>query len=134
MSAAAELTASCACGQVRVCCAGESILVSLFACAACRRRTGGPFGVAALFEEANAASEGATRVYTRPSDSGHQVARHFCANFGSTVFWPSSRKPGCVAVAWGAFADPAFPAPSQAVNEAGLADWCALRLGPAKAP
>jgi hypothetical protein len=34
---------------------------------------------------------------------------------GSTVYWELRRKPEMVAVAVGAFADPAFPAPSQAV-------------------
>ena len=43
------------------------------------------------------------------------VTFYFCPHCGSTVYWEPRRKPEIVAVAVGAFADPAFPAPSQAV-------------------
>jgi len=49
------------------------------------------------------------------SDSGQPVTFHFCAVCGSTVYWEPHRKPEMIAVAVGAFADPAFPPPLQAV-------------------
>ena len=58
---------------------------------------------------------GDATAYTRPSDSGYTVTFYFCPHCGSTVYWEPRRKPEMVAVAVGAFADPAFPAPSQAV-------------------
>jgi len=39
------------------------------------------------------------------------------ARRGSTVLWEPSRKPETIAVAVGAFADPAFPPPSKVVYE-----------------
>jgi len=36
----------------------------------------------------------------------------FCPVCGSTVYWTGEGFPGYVAVAIGAFADPAFPAPT----------------------
>jgi hypothetical protein len=57
---------------------------------------------------------GDATAYTRGSDSGYPVTFYFCPNCGSTVYWSPDRKPDIVAVAVGAFADPAFPAPSQA--------------------
>ena len=59
----------------------------------------------------------ARRRYTRSSDSGFDVTFHFCGDCGSTVFWEPQRKPEWIAVAVGAFADPTFPRPSQAVFE-----------------
>jgi len=110
-------TASCACGQLRVACDGEPDLVSLCHCLACQRRTGSAFGIAAFFRRALVTVEGAAKRYSRPSDSGHPVDFHFCPDCGSTVYWEPRRKPDHVAVGVGAFADPAFPAPSQAVYE-----------------
>ena len=56
------------------------------------------------------------KAYTRQSDSGFPVTFHFCPDCGSTVFWEPQRTPGKIAVAVGAFADPAFPAPTKAVH------------------
>lgn len=107
--------ASCACGQVRVACEGEPLKVSLCHCPQCQRRSGGPFGVAAFFPTAAVTMAGETREFRRPSDSGFDVIFRFCPACGSTVWWEGLRFPDRVAVALGAFADPAFPGPSQAV-------------------
>ncbi|OWJ67491.1 GFA family protein [Inquilinus limosus] len=109
-------TASCACGGLRVTCAAEPILVVQCHCLACQRRTGSPFGVAALFRREDVRAEGPDRCYERPSDSGVPVLFHFCPNCGSTVFREPRRKPDAVAVAVGTFADPGFPAPDQAIH------------------
>ncbi len=47
--------------------------------------------------------------------TGKQLALHFCATCGTTVFWYPDRLPDQVGVAVGAFADPGFPAPTQSV-------------------
>jgi hypothetical protein len=107
--------ATCTCGSVCVTCSGEPAKVSLCHCLACQKRTGSTYGIAAFFPDAALSMRGETRAYTRPSDSGHPVTFHFCPNCGSTVWWQASRLPGMTAVAVGAFADPQFPAPEQAV-------------------
>lgn len=73
------------------------------------------FGIAAFFRRDTVEPQGPTRSYTRPSDSGHDVTFHFCPECGSTVYWEPARKPELIGVAVGAFADPAFPVPSQQV-------------------
>jgi hypothetical protein len=108
-------TASCACGSLRVVCAGEPTMVSLCHCLACQRRTGSTYGVAAIFNRDTIHVEGPSKTYLRPSDSGFPVRFHFCPDCGSTVFWEPQRKPEAIAVGVGSFADPAFPAPTQAV-------------------
>jgi hypothetical protein len=107
--------ANCTCGQLQIRCSGEPTKVSLCHCLDCQRRTGSPFGIAAFFDAGSTEVSGASRSYRRDSDSGFPVTFHFCDTCGSTVFWYPSRKPAAVAIAVGCFADPLFPAPSQAV-------------------
>ena len=109
-------TATCACGSLRVTCEGEPKMVSLCHCLACQRRTGSTYGIAAFFQRDDVRVDGPSKSYTRPSDSGFPVTFHFCPDCGSTVFWEPQRKPEAIAVGVGSFADPAFPAPTQAVH------------------
>lgn len=89
--------------------------VSLCHCRECQRRSGGPFGVAAFFPHEAVEVVGEARAFRRASDSGFDVVFRFCPACGSTVWWEGLRFPDRIAVAVGAFADPAFPAPAQAV-------------------
>lgn len=108
-------TARCACGQLSARCFGEPAKVSLCHCLQCQRRTGSAFGIAAFFPMEDVEVIGATSTWSRASDSGHAVTFQFCPTCGSTVLWRPSRLPQLVAVAAGAFGDPDFPAPEQAV-------------------
>ena len=107
--------AACVCEQLTVSCSGDPAHVSLCHCLACQRRTGSTYGIAAFYPRENVRMAGDATAYTRQSDSGYPVTFYFCPHCGSTVYWKADRKPEMVAVAVGAFADPAFPAPSQAV-------------------
>lgn len=107
--------ARCVCGQLTVSCSGDPAQVSLCHCLACQRRTGSTYGIAAFFPRENVGVTGESKAYTLSSDSGYPVSFYFCPDCGSTVYWKPDRKPEMVAVAVGAFADPAFPPPSQAV-------------------
>lgn len=110
-----ERLATCACGKLRAACLGEPTKVSLCHCLACQRRTGSTYGIAAFFERDKVRIEGESTSFSRPSNSGFPVIFHFCPTCGSTVFWAPQRKPDFIAVAVGSFADPEFPAPTQAV-------------------
>ena len=108
-------TATCCCGSVSVTCTGAPAKVSLCHCLACQKRTGSSYGIGAFFPDAAISAQGETRAYTRAADSGHDVTFHFCPVCGSTVWWQARRLKGMTAIAVGAFADPHFPAPQQAV-------------------
>jgi hypothetical protein len=118
-------TATCACGQLSAECQGEPSKVSLCHCLACQKRTGSTYGIAAFFAETDVATRGHSHRFSRPSDSGHDITFHFCPECGATVFWYPHRKPGTIAIAVGAFADPDFPAPSQAVFDQHRHTWIA---------
>jgi len=112
-----ERRATCSCGQLTVRCAGDPISVTLCHSLACQKPTGSTYGIAAFFARDQMHASGQERRYTRPSDSGFDITFRFCPNSGSTVLWEPSRKPETIAVAVGAFADPAFPPPSKVVYE-----------------
>ncbi len=108
--------ARCACGDLQLACDGEPRRVSLCHCLDCQRRTGSILSIAAFYERASLALlQGAPRRFTRDSASGQPVTFHFCAVCGANVFWEPARMPHLVGVAVGAFGDPDFPAPRQAV-------------------
>lgn len=111
----AKREATCCCGQLRVVCDRDPVLVTLCHCFECQKRTGSAFGIAAFFVDEAVAISGASTEFERQSDSGHAVMHHFCPDCGSTVYWKAHRKPGLTAVAVGTFSDPSFPPPTQAV-------------------
>jgi hypothetical protein len=120
--------AACCCGALRVTCMGTPSSVAACHCGACQRRTGSVVGLAAFFPEAAVTIAGAARCFTRGSDAGPSITFHFCPECGSTVYWRPERKPGIVAVAVGAFADPSFPGPAKAVFEAQRPAWLTMSV------
>lgn len=121
--------ATCACGALQAACEGEPTKSSLCHCPQCQKRTGSAFGVAVFFPREAVTLSGPASSWTRAADSGFPVTQRFCPTCGSTVVWEPQRKPEVVAVALGAFADPGFAAPSQAVYEQHRHPWVSLAVG-----
>lgn len=108
--------AACACGGLSITFDGDSEMVSSCCCQQCQRRTGSFFGVTAFFlQDQITEVEGAEKTFQRLGESGHPLVFHFCPGCGSTVFWYPLARPGRVAAAVGAFADPGFPAPARMI-------------------
>jgi hypothetical protein len=123
----ATRSARCHCGALVLECEGEPRKVSICHCLDCQRRTGSVFGVAVFYDrECVTVTRGESRFFARDSASGFPVAFHFCSDCGSNVWWEPARIPGLIAVALGAFADPAFPAPEQAVFTRDKHHWVEL--------
>lgn len=118
--------ASCACGQFKVSCRGEPQKISLCHCLDCQRRTGSAFGIAAFYPRDAVTAEGQISSIRRIADSGRGITFHFCPDCGSTVFWEPEFRPEAIAVAVGAFADPSFPRPTQAVWQERAHRWVKL--------
>ena len=115
--------AACNCGQLEVACEGEPRLVSMCHCLECQRRTGSVFGVQAWFLQRQIVAAGDSREFVRAGDNGGSLTFRFCPACGSTVYWEAAAYPGLIAVAVGAFADPAFPPPQRAVWEKRRHGW-----------
>jgi hypothetical protein len=107
--------AACHCGRLTVRARGEPKLVGVCHCQACQRRTGSVLGAAAFFDEGSLEIAGECSTFERTAESGARLTFHFCPTCGSNVWWTRSTRPGLIAVAAGAFADPDFPGPSRRV-------------------
>jgi hypothetical protein len=118
-----QRTARCSCRAVQVEAEGEPGGVVACHCLECQRRTGSVFGVGAYYAEAQVRIRGATKEYSRPTDSGSSFVTHFCLACGSTVFWRAGKIPGTIGIAVGAFGDPTFPAPIRSVWEQSMHGW-----------
>jgi hypothetical protein len=119
-------TAQCSCGALRVTVDAEPQSVVVCHCIDCQRRTGSVFGVGAYYPKEQVSIEGASKIFVRPTDAGHEFTTHFCAKCGSSVYWQSGKNPGMVGVAVGAFADPAFPGPIRSVWERSSHSWVTI--------
>lgn len=115
--------ARCCCGQLSVECRGEPARVSVCHCLACQRRTGSVFGAQARFRDDQIRIQGRAKRFERTGDDGGRVTTRFCTDCGSTVYWTIDALPGAVAIAVGAFADPAFPRPTVAIYEDRRHPW-----------
>jgi hypothetical protein len=81
------------------------------------------FGVQARFDVEQVRTEGRYSEYVRVSDEGETRIFHFCPECGATVFYKIPSAPELIAVPVGAFADPAFSAPTRSVWESRRHPW-----------
>jgi hypothetical protein len=124
--------AACSCGELKLVCDGEPLRISICHCLECQRRTGAVFSNQAWFSRQQIVSiSGNSTKFTRKSDAGRSVTFRFCPRCGSTVCWEAEAFLGHIAVAVGAFADPAFPAPRFAGWEQRRHHWVAPFQTPA---
>jgi hypothetical protein len=121
--------AACSCEQLRLAAQGDPVRISVCHCLACQRRTGSAFGLQARFPAERVRIDGRSNQYVRISDHGEARSFHFCPECGATVFYTTASQPGLIAVPVGAFADPAFPAPTVSVWESRRHPWLALPDG-----
>ena len=121
-----EREAQCQCGAVKLIATGDPAGVVACHCLACQRRTGSVFGVGAYFLAGQVTIAGLTREYVRPTDAGNTFHTHFCLTCGTTTHWQTSRHPGQVGIAVGAFAEPSFPTPVRSVWEQSRHGWLDL--------
>ncbi|HRD46910.1 MAG TPA: GFA family protein [Caulobacter sp.] len=119
-------TASCSCASLTVACDGEPTRISVCHCLACQRRTGSAFGSAAFFPAEAVTVAGESNTWTRAGEDGPGAIFHHCPTCGATVFWEPLFKPGFIAVAVGAFADPTFPPPEKQVYGETRHPWVAI--------
>jgi len=124
-----DRVATCHCGILALRCLGEPLKVSLCHCLECQRRTGSAFSVAIFYSrESISLQRGEASSFTRSSASGFDVTFRFCPRCGTNLWWEPARLPELIGVAIGGFADPAFPAPQQAVWARDSHAWLA-KLG-----
>ena len=122
-------TASCSCGQLQARVSAEPVRVAVCHCLACQRRTGSVFGAQARFAAEAVTVSGQSRTFVRVGDEGGRATFRFCPDCGATVFYTVDAYEDAVIVPVGAFADPAFPAPTFSVYEERMHAWVSLPPG-----
>jgi hypothetical protein len=124
-----EKTAQCACGGFRAIVSAEPLRVTICHCRACQRRSGVPWTCNAHYRRSDVRLEGKHKVYTRDGQEGRKLRHHFCPDCGTTVCWTGEKFPDLYGVVVGAFADPAYPAPTVSVFEESMHPWVVLPPG-----
>jgi hypothetical protein len=107
----------------------EPLRISICHCHACQRRTGSAFGVQARFRETGVVIRGNATQYVRAGDTGGSATFYFCPVCGATLYYRLDSAEGVIGVPVGAFANPAFPAPSISVFEECMHPWVLLPDG-----
>jgi hypothetical protein len=75
-------------------------------CDACKKRTGGAYGISVRTDSASVTEfTGKTKTFIRVGDSGKSVHYEFCPECGTTIRWQVASMPGSVVFAGGAFDD-----------------------------
>ena len=106
-------------------------MVSICHCLSCQRRTGSAFGMQAGFRADQVQVAGRYVDYARTSDEQDRKVHvfHFCPDCGGTVFYTEPDEDDLVVVMVGAFADPAFPPPTESGYGARRHQWFDLPAG-----
>jgi hypothetical protein len=121
--------AICACGGIRITCEGEPATVSMCYCQQCQKRTGSAYSVHAYFSITQVKIEGATKGFTRSSDSGRMMNFCFCPECGSTMCWTAPARPDEIGIPLGLFADPSLPPPNKALFVRHRYPWVSIPDG-----
>ncbi|HET6198503.1 MAG TPA: GFA family protein [Acetobacteraceae bacterium] len=118
-----ERTAPCQCGSLRAVTSGEPLRVSVCHCITCQRRTGSVLSCNAYFQKSSVRIEGAAGLYARRAESGREVRNYFCPDCATTLYWEADVAPDLYGMAVGAFANPAFAAPTSSFWEEAMHSW-----------
>ena len=120
--------AACHCGQLRLEVTGDPFVVSICHCLDCQRRTGSAFGMQSAFKPDQVEIVGRYSGYSRISDEADEKEHvfHFCPDCGSQVFYTEPTEPDLIVISVGAFADPAFPPPTESGYNSRRHEWLDL--------
>ena len=118
--------ASCSCGQLTATTTAEPLGVSVCHCLACQRRSGSVFAAQARFAASAVSVAGESTTFVRVGDEGGRGTFRFCPACGATVYYTVDAFADSVIVPVGAFAEPAFPAPTFSVYEERMHAWVTM--------
>jgi hypothetical protein len=120
----------CLCGSVRFACYGTLGVAAYCHCSDCRKCTGSAFNVSVEVEQKHfEITEGLPIGFTKKSDCGHELTRHFCRDCGSPLFTTSPRHLDRVYVKAGAFDDPTLIEPAFQSWTCSSVPWATIRAG-----
>ncbi len=98
-------TGRCLCGAVRFKIKSAPLAMAQCHCRDCQRSSGTGHMSNARFKAEDVEIVGETASYTVKTDSGNEMARHFCPTCGSRMFLKNKARPGAITFAAGVFDD-----------------------------
>ncbi len=102
----------CLCGHVTYEYGGSVGPANYCHCEDCRRCTGSAFNIGVRFDLADfRITGGSPKEFTKQSDSGNELTRHFCPECGSPIFTSAPKHPAFVYVKAGTLDDPSVVEP-----------------------
>tara|TARA_R110002020_G_scaffold110627_15_gene255543 strand:+ start:3621 stop:4091 length:471 start_codon:yes stop_codon:yes gene_type:complete len=123
----AGLSGGCGCGALRYRLTAAPMIVHCCHCKDCQRQTGTAFVVNAIIERDNIDIEqGATVVYTMPTDSGSPHDLYRCAECGTTVWSDYGRRRTMLFVRVGTLDEPALLPPDVHIFTRSKLPWVGL--------
>ena len=120
-----NVSAACACGDVRVTLSGRILSMFLCSCEDCQRASGTGHAAIMLARPSDVTIAGETRSFARPANSGAIMTRSFCPRCGTPIVGHSSRAPGVLMLPVGLFggAAAAWYRPNQLIFARSHRDW-----------
>ena len=120
------ITGGCLCGKVRYT-AGQVPKIQLLChCADCRKRTGSAFASGAMIPKDEFQVEGETKTHHGTGNSGNEIARIFCPECGSNLWFEIAARPDAVVVQVGTIDDPSWFRPCVNVWTGSALSWVAI--------
>ncbi|MGK7871102.1 GFA family protein [Falsiroseomonas sp. E2-1-a20] len=118
-----EKVAKCMCGQFRSVVNGELRSVAMCHCLAFKRRSGSAFAYNAFYQTSDVRLERTYKIHQGEGQQRHEIERHFCPEFGTTVYSRTAKFPGICNIPASALADPTFPTPLVSLFEESNHAW-----------
>ena len=117
-------TASCRCGQLKAEVDGDPIRISVCHCMECKKRSGSAFAFQARYPSDQVRLNGASKSWSKFTDSGKEAIFTFCPDCGSDLYYQNDRgSDGQMAFPVGTFDDPFFARPQYSVFGSRKPDW-----------
>lgn len=124
-------TASCECGALRLYVSVDPVHVHGCTCTRCQRSTGSVMKFSAWFPETGVRVEGPFTTWHSADTDDPALTACFCPTCGGGRFFRTGTYlSGCIGIAVGHFADPAFPAPDHIHWWPDRPHWLGPPLGP----
>jgi hypothetical protein len=103
----------CECTQLSVTVEGSPMVVAACNCRNCQRRSGAPFFLNAWYKRAQVlAIDGQSKTYSRSTDFGRTLERHFCPDCGTQVFVYGDLFPNGIGLNAAGFEDESLATPT----------------------
>lgn len=132
MSAMANMTGSCECGNVHYQVTGDPVVTVACHCNDCRKLSGSAFGTVIVINADDLALTGDLKMWEKPADSGRRKQLFFCPRCGNRIYHQDPDAPELVRIRSGTLDLAELPEPQVHVYAARKQSWVNFAEGVTK--